>query len=64
MGGAVGPPYALLDDAVRDVESVAAMLTRSGDKIDIVVWRGGKPTLLETLKPKAKPQPARARRPA
>lgn len=51
MGGAVGPPYDELNDAVRDTESVAAVLVASGDEVDIVVWRGGRPYLLEKLEP-------------
>lgn len=51
MGGAVGPPYPQLDEAVRDAEQVASVLTRSGDVVDIVVWRGGRPHLLERLEP-------------
>ncbi|HEX4296669.1 MAG TPA: hypothetical protein VHZ56_01480 [Devosia sp.] len=49
MGGAVGPPYSTLDDAVRDTENVASLLVESGDAVDIVVWQGGTPVLLETL---------------
>jgi hypothetical protein len=55
MGGAVGPPYDELGEAVRDTESVAGFLTRHGDTVDIVVWRGGKPHLLETLEPPGGP---------
>ena len=51
MGGAVGPPYPQLDEAVRDAEHVATLLSRSGDVVDIVVWRGGQPHLLERLEP-------------
>ncbi|MEO8758619.1 MAG: hypothetical protein ABI398_12820 [Devosia sp.] len=53
MGGAVGPPYSALAEAVRDTEHVAALLTNSGDKVDIVVWHGGQPRLLEqqTMQP-------------
>ena len=54
MGGAVGPPYDTLNEAVTDTEHVAALLVESGDDVDIVVWRGGKPHLLERLEP---PQP-------
>ena len=55
MGGAVGPPYARLNEAVRDTEHVASVLTASGDVVDIVVWQGGEPHLLERLErePKA-----------
>lgn len=49
MGGAVGPPYREFSDAVRDTEHVAGLLTESGDIVDIVVWRGGRPYLLERL---------------
>jgi hypothetical protein len=49
MGGAVGPPYSELHEAVRDTEHVASLLTETGDKVDIVVWRGGKPHLLERI---------------
>ena len=51
MGGAVGPPYEALNDAVRDTENVAMLLTEGGDLVDIVVWQGGKPHLLERLEP-------------
>ena len=51
MGGAVGPPYDTLNDAVIDTEHVAAVLVKAGDQVDIVVWKGGKPYLLETLTP-------------
>ena len=51
MGGAVGPPYEALDDAVHDTEHVARFLTESGDIVDIVVWRAGEPHLLETIEP-------------
>jgi hypothetical protein len=49
MGGAVGPPYETLNDAVVDTEHVAALLVDAGDEVDIVIWRGGRPHLLETL---------------
>src|ERR1700759_5249109 len=45
MGGAVGPPYAQLNEAVRDTEHVASVLMASGDVVDIVVWQGGEPHL-------------------
>ena len=51
MGGAVGPPYLELTQAVRDTEHVAALLVETGDVVDIVVWQGGKPHLLERLEP-------------
>lgn len=51
MGGAVGPPYMELHQAVRDTEHVASLLTENGDVVDIVVWRGGEPVLLERLEP-------------
>jgi hypothetical protein len=51
MGGAVGPPYDALNDAVRDIEHVAMLLTESGDLVDIVVWQGGEPHLLERMEP-------------
>jgi hypothetical protein len=51
MGGAVGPPYADLDDAMRDTENVASLLAAHGDRVDIVVWRDGKPHLLEGIEP-------------
>ena len=51
MGGAVGPPYDRIDDAIRDTEHVARFLTRGGDVVDIVVWRGGQPKWLETVEP-------------
>ena len=47
MGGAVGPPYLELTQAVRDTEHVAALLAETGDVVDIVVWQGGEPHLLE-----------------
>jgi hypothetical protein len=61
MGGAVGPPYGTLNEAVTDTEHVAALLVESGDNVDIVVWRGGEPHLLERLKPET--QGVRRRRP-
>jgi hypothetical protein len=51
MGGAVGPPYMALNEAVRDTEYVASFLMRNGDIVDIVVWQGGKPHLLERFEP-------------
>lgn len=51
MGGAVGPPYGSLNEAVTDTEQVADFLVRAGDEVDIVVWRGGKPHLLESIEP-------------
>ena len=54
MGGAVGPPYLELTQAVRDTEHVAALLVESGDVVDIVVWQGGRPHLLERLEPSGK----------
>jgi len=51
MGGAVGPPYLELSQAVRDTEHVAALLAETGDVVDIVVWQGGEPRLLERMKP-------------
>ena len=53
MGGAVGPPYDALNDAVRDIEHVALLRTKCGDQVDIVVWQGGEPHLLERLAPEA-----------
>ena len=52
MGGAVGPPYSELNEAVRDTEHVASVLIESGDVVDIVVWQGGVPHLLERLEPR------------
>ncbi len=57
MGGAVGPPYATLNEAVTDTEQVADFLVRSGDEVDIVVWRGGKPHLLESIAPWMRDKP-------
>ena len=57
MGGAVGPPYMELNEAVRDTEHVASLLTENGDHVDIVVWRGGEPHLLESLEPKGRDKP-------
>ena len=54
MGGAVGPPYFELNPAVRDTEHVASLLIENGDVVDIVVWRGGEPVLLERLRPESK----------
>jgi hypothetical protein len=59
MGGAVGPPYTTLNDAVVDTEHVAGLLAEMGDEIDIVVWRGGKPCRIETVPPIAGPRPGR-----
>ena len=56
MGGAVGPPYLELNQAVRDTEHVATLLTENGDVVDIVVWQGGEPMLLERLEPETKPK--------
>ena len=56
MGGAVGPPYLELNQAVRDTEHVATLLTENGDVVDIVVWQGGEPMLLERLEPETKPR--------
>ena len=52
MGGAVGPPYSELNEAVRDTEHVAAVLIESGDVVDIIGWQGGEPHLLERLEPR------------
>ena len=52
MGGAVGPPYSTLNDAVRDTERVATLLAEGGDSIDIIIWRGGLPHLLESVTPR------------
>ncbi len=57
MGGAVGPPYDSLNEAVVDTEHVAALLADAGDEVDIVIWRGGRPTLLETMAPWNRPPP-------
>jgi DNA-binding IclR family transcriptional regulator len=56
MGGAVGPPYLELTQAVSDTEHVAALLVETGDVVDIVVWQGGEPHLLERLEPTGKHQ--------
>jgi len=53
MGGAVGPPYLELNQAVRDTEHVASLLIENGDIVDIVVWRGGEPVLLERMEPES-----------
>jgi len=53
MGGAVGPPYGNVDEAVRDTEHVAQFLSKGGDVVDIVVWRGGQPQVFKTVKPRA-----------
>jgi len=58
MGGAVGPPYLELTQAVRDTEHVAALLAETGDIVDIVVWQGGEPHLLERKGPAGRPRPA------
>ncbi len=58
MGGAVGPPYDTLNDAVVDTEHVASLLVEAGDEVDIVIWRCGKPHLLETLSAWSRPPPA------
>ena len=57
MGGAVGPPYSELGEAIRDAENVASSLVRGGDEVTIVVWRGGRPCVLETLQPWMEPRP-------
>ena len=51
MGGAVGPPYAALDDALADVDAVARFLADSGDSVEIVTWRGGEPLTIERVEP-------------
>ena len=51
MGGAVGPPYSDLDDAMADVDAVARFLARGGDSVEIVLWRDGEPHLLERVEP-------------
>ena len=56
MGGAVGPPYSSLRVAVTDIEQVADFLVQDGDEVDIVVWSGGKPHLLESLEPWMRPR--------
>ena len=56
MGGAVGPPYLELNQAVRDTEHVASLLIEHGDVVDIVIWRGGEPVLLERLESEDKPK--------
>lgn len=56
MGGAVGPPYLELNQAVRDTEHVAALLADTGDVVDIVVWQGGEPHLIERLEPPERPR--------
>ena len=58
MGGAVGPPYLELTQAVRDTEHVAALLAETGDIVDIVVWQGGEPHLLERKGPAGRSRPA------
>jgi hypothetical protein len=55
MGGAVGPPYLELTQAVRDTEHVATLLVEIGDIVDIVVWQGGEPHLLERVEPVGQP---------
>lgn len=51
MGGAVGPPYLQLETALADVDAVAHFLARMGDSVDVVVWRGGEPHVLEHIEP-------------
>lgn len=54
MGGAVGPPYYDLETAVRDTENVAGFLTRGGDTVEIVLWKGGTPKLIAKFDPPIK----------
>ena len=53
MGGAVGPPYMSLDDAVADIGAIAHFLARMGDSVEIVSWRGGEPSTLERVEPRS-----------
>ena len=51
MGGAVGPPYPDIADALNDTEMVARFLVHGGDSVEIVVWRNNLPTSIEMLEP-------------
>ncbi len=51
MGGAVGPPYADIGEALRDTELVARFLVDNGDSVEIVVWRDNEPILVDMLEP-------------
>jgi hypothetical protein len=51
MGGATGPPYLRFEQALLDVKHIAKLLAATGDRIDIVAWRGGSPHLLESHPP-------------
>ena len=51
MGGAVGPPYMRLEDALADIDAVAHFLARMGDSVEIVSWRGGEPQTLGRVEP-------------
>lgn len=62
MGGAVGPPYSTLEDALRDTEEVALFLRRSGDSVEIVVWKGPAPFVVERLAPALQPDDGDLRR--
>lgn len=64
MGGAVGPPYPSFDEALRDTEHVARFLSESGDSVEIIVWKGKAPYVLERIAPKLQPirqEPVRPR---
>lgn len=51
MGGAVGPPYPDIGDALIDTEMVARFLVDNGDSVEIVVWRDNRPIRIDTLTP-------------
>lgn len=55
MGGAVGPPYEELADALRDTEEVAHFLSAHGDGVEIVVWKGQRPVVVDRVPPRLQP---------
>lgn len=54
MGGAIGPPYGRIEDAVADIDAIAHFLSRMGDSIEIVSWRGGEPQVIDRVEPSSR----------
>ena len=61
MGGAVGPPYPTLGEALRDTEHVARFLSEGGDGVEVVIWQGGDPVVFERFVPQLQPPAATPR---